>query len=228
MNLNKFKNKEPRFYDIISGLFIAVFLISEIGAVKIISFGSFQLPGATVIFPIAYIFGDILTEVYGYARARRTIWTGFVSAILMSLTFFVIQRLPSSPNWHNQQAFEVILGFVPRIVCASILAYFIGEFANSYVLAKMKVLTNGKMLWSRTIGSTIIGQALDSTVFGLFAFWGILPFSVLMTLIISLYVFKVFYEVVATPLTYVAIGYLKKKEEIDVYDNDTDFMPFRI
>lgn len=226
--VDKFQGKEPRFYDIISGLFVALFLVSEIGATKIALLGQFQLPGAVIVFPISYIFGDVLTEVYGYARTRRIIWTGFISAILMSVIFLIIQYLPSAPEWEGQHAFEMILGFVPRIVVASILGYWVGEFTNSYVLAKMKILTRGKMLWSRTMGSTLVGQGFDSLIFGFTAFAGALPTTVIWGMVTDLYVFKVLYETIATPFTYAVVKFLKKNEGIDTYDFGTNFNPFKI
>ncbi len=217
---------EPKYFDIVAVLFVAVYLISQIAATKLISIGPFVFPGAIIIFPVSYIFGDILTEVYGYSRTRRIIWTGFAAASLMSVTFAIVEYLPPAPGWAQQQAFEAILGFVPRIVTGSILAYWAGEFVNSYVLAKMKILTKGRHLWMRTIGSTIVGQGVDSIVFASIAFVGIVPSAILLNVIVSLYLAKVVYEVLATPITYYVVGILKRAERIDVYDHHTNFSPF--
>jgi queuosine precursor transporter len=217
----------PRYFAVISSLFVAVYLVSQVASTKLIALGPLQVPGAIVIFPIAYIFGDILTEVYGYARTRRTIWAGFISAIFLSVVLWIVQILPPAPSWTKQDAYEAILGFVPRIVLGSILAYWAGEFANSYVLARMKVWTQGRMLWSRTIGSTIVGQGIDSFVFAAVAFGGTIPSAVLFRVMASLYLLKVMYEVLATPLTYAIVFALKRIEGIDVFDRSTDFNPFR-
>ena len=181
-----------------------------------------------MLFPLSYIFGDILTEVYGYRRSRGVIWLGFFMALLMSIIFIVVGKLPSAAGWDNQAAYDAILGLTPRIVCASLIAYFFGEFSNSFILAKMKILTKGKWLWTRTIGSTIVGELVDSTIFILIAFTGILPNSLLVTLIVSNYLFKTGVEVLFTPITYKVVGFLKKKESEDYYDVDTNFNPFII
>ncbi len=217
-----------RYFDLVAMLFVSVYLISQVASTKLIAVGPFQFPGAIVLFPITYIFGDILTEVYGYARTRRVIWTGLAAAILMAVVLWIVQILPAPESWKNQQQYVDILGFVPRIVLASILAFWAGEFVNSYVLAKMKVMTSGRHLWSRTIGSTVVGQAIDSAVFASVAFGGTLPISILVTIVGSLYMAKVTYEIVATPLTYWIISFLKRAEGVDTYDRDTDFSPFRL
>jgi queuosine precursor transporter len=208
--------------------FIAVYLISQVSSAKLLALGRLSLPGAAVVFPLSYIFGDILTEVYGYAMTRRVIWVGFGAAVLMALVLWIVQVLPSAPGWSNQGAYEAILGVVPRMVAGSIFAYWAGEFTNSYVMAKMKVLTQGRHLWSRTIGSTVVGQAVDSGVFVSIAFSGRLPWPELLHVATSLYFFKVTYEVVATPLTYFAVSWLKKAEGLDVFDRGTNFSPFRL
>jgi uncharacterized integral membrane protein (TIGR00697 family) len=222
------ESREPRYYDIVSSLFVAIYLISQVSSAKLIAFGPFQVPGAIVLFPLAYIFGDILTEVYGYARTRRVIWTGFFSAVLMALVLVVVQHLPSAPDWPNQGAYEKILGFVPRVVLGSILAYWAGEFANSYVLARLKILTQGRHLWSRTIGSTVVGQAVDSLVFATVAFGGVVPVPILVRIVASIYALKVAYEAAATPLTYIVVNHLKRVERMDVYDHHTNFTPFKL
>lgn len=218
----------PKYFDVVSCMFVAVYLISQVASTKLFAVGPFAFPGAIVIFPLAYIFGDILTEVYGFARTRKIIWVGFISAVLMSVVFMVVQYLPPAPSWQFQESYEHILGFVPRVVIGSIAAFWAGEFVNSYVLAKMKVLTNGRMLWTRTIGSTVVGQAIDSIVFAIIAFAGTVPTGVLITIVGSLYLFKVLYEIIATPLTYFVVNSLKRAEGIDVFDRDTNFSPFTI
>lgn len=219
--------QHPKYFDVIATLFVAVYLISQVSSSKLISIGSFQFPGAIIVFPISYIFGDILTEVYGYARTRRVIWLGFISVTLLSIVLWAVQILPSAPNWKNQEAYETILGFVPRIVLGSTLAYLCGEFVNSFVLAKMKIWTKGRHLWARTITSTLLGQTADSAVFIVVAFGGILPINVLFQVAVSVYVFKVVYEALATPLTYIIVNMLKRAEQIDTYDTHTNFSPFK-
>jgi len=217
-----------RFFDIFLGLFVAVLLISNVASTKIVSIGAITFDGGTILFPIVYILGDIFTEVYGYRSARRVIWVGFGCASLMSLVFIVIGAMPAAADWAHQEAYDAILGLTPRIVLASLAAYWVGEFANSGIMAKMKVVTKGRFLWTRTIGSTIIGQGLDTIIFVLVAFAGILPGSVLWSIIITNYIFKVGIEVVLTPVTYKGIKYVKEREQIDVYDTDTKFNPFSI
>jgi queuosine precursor transporter len=217
-----------KYYDIILGLFVAVLIISNIASTKILRLGLFTFDGGTILFPVSYIFGDILTEVYGYKASRRVIWTGFAAALLMSLTFITVGKLPSAADWGNQDAYDKILGLTPRIVVASLIAYFAGEFSNSFTLAKLKILTRGKWLWTRTIGSTIIGEGVDTLLFVLIAFWGVLPGELLITVIISNYVFKVGFEAILTPLTYRVVRFLKRSEGVDTYDYDTNFNPFAI
>lgn len=217
----------PKYFDVVACLFVGVYIISQVSSAKLFSLGPFVFPGAIIIFPFAYIFGDILTEVYGFARTRRVIWLGFIAAALLAIVLAIVQFLPAAPSWTFQPAYEQILGIVPRVVLGSLLAYWAGEFANSFILAKMKVWTEGRMLWSRTIGSTVVGQFVDSVVFGAVAFGGIIPWSVIATLVGSIYLFKVIYEIVATPLTYYIVNRLKRAEGIDVYDRQTNFTPFR-
>lgn len=219
---------DTRNYTLITALFVAVLIISEVAATKIAAIGPFTLPGATFLFPLSYIFGDVLTEVYGYRASRRVVWTGFFCTALAALVFAIVGILPPAPAWPGQDAYMAILGQTPRIVAASLLAYLFGEFTNSFVLAKMKVYTGGKWLWMRTIGSTVVGEFLDSAIFILVAFAGILPNALLLSLIISNYVVKVGIEVVFTPVTYAIVGYLKKHDESDVYDRETDFNPFKL
>jgi len=215
-----------RYFNVISGLFVAVLLISNIVSTKIVDLKWFTFDGGTLLFPLSYIFGDILTEVYGYRRTRQVIWLGFFSALLLSLAVIIVGRLPAASGWDNQAAYDKILGLAPRIVLASLIAYLAGGFANSFVLAKLKILTKGKWLWSRTIGSTIAGELIDSLIFVVVAFAGLLPGALLFTLIVSNYIFKTVVEILFTPLTYRAVAFLKKEEQADAYDYGTDFNPF--
>ncbi|XOU94945.1 MAG: queuosine precursor transporter [Candidatus Kerfeldbacteria bacterium] len=217
-----------KYFDIILGLFVAVLLISNIASTKILDLGPFIFDGGTILFPIIYIFGDILTEVYGYKAARRVIWTGFFSALLMSLVLVIVGNLPAAADWGFQESYDNILGLTSRIVIASMIAYFFGEFSNSYIMAKMKVYFQGKRLWLRTISSTIVGEGIDTSIFVLVAFYGVLPDSLLVSIIISNYIFKVSFETLATPLTYLITNKLKQKENIDVYDEKTNFNPFSL
>jgi hypothetical protein len=217
-----------KYFDIILGLFVGVLLISNVASTKIVQIGPFSFDGGTILFPLAYIFGDILTEVYGYRMSRRVIWTGFASALIMSVVFIIVGKLPSAPDWNNQAAYDQILGLTPRLVVASLLAYLAGEFSNSYTLARMKVSTNGRWLWLRTIGSTLIGEGVDTLIFVLVAFWGILPLDLLIAVIVSNYVFKVGVEVLATPLTYSAVRFLKRSEGVDAFDRGINFNPFSL
>ncbi|NJN85741.1 MAG: queuosine precursor transporter [Leptolyngbyaceae cyanobacterium SL_7_1] len=214
--------------DSITVLFVTVLLISNVASTKIVAFGPLTFDGGTILFPLSYIFGDILTEVYGYARSRKVIWLGFAAALLMSLTFIAVGALPPAADWQYQTAYEQILGLTPRIVIASLIAYFAGEFTNSFILAKLKLLTQGKQLWMRTIGSTLIGQLIDTGLFILIAFTGVFPGSLLWTLIVSNYVFKCGVEVLFTPITYWITGWLKQQEREDYYDAGTNFNPFHL
>lgn len=219
--------KSYKYLTSISVFFVSVLLISNIASTKIIDLKWFLFDGGTLLFPLSYIFGDILTEVYGYKKAKSVIWLGFFMALLMSLVFIIVGKLPSAPDWNNQNAYDLILGLTPRIVLASLIAYMIGSFSNSFILAKIKILTKGKMLWIRTICSTIVGELLDSVIFIIIAFWGILPNSLLLTLIVSNYLFKTAIEILFTPLTYKIVSFLKKKEGEDYYDTNTNFNPFK-
>ncbi|MBF2051465.1 MAG: queuosine precursor transporter [Leptolyngbya sp. IPPAS B-1204] len=221
-------NKSFRHLDTITALFVTVLLISNVASTKIVAFGPLTFDGGTILFPLSYIFGDILTEVYGYARSRKVIWIGFCAALLMSLTFMIVGALPPAPDWPNQEAYEKILGLTPRIVIASLVAYFAGEFSNSFTLAKLKLITNGRQLWLRTIGSTLIGQVIDTALFILIAFTGVVPNSLLWTLIVSNYLFKCGVEILFTPVTYAVTGWLKQQEREDYYDRHTNFNPFRL
>lgn len=216
-----------RYFDVVAVAFVSVYLISQVSSSKLFAIGPVQLPGAAVVFPLSYIFGDILTEVYGYARTRRVIWAGFAAAVLMAAVLWVVQELPPAPGWRDQLAYQSILGVVPRLVLGSIVAYWAGEFANSYVMARMKVLTNGRLLWTRTVGSTVVGQAVDSAVFIAIAFAGRMPWADVLQVATTLYLFKVAYEVAATPMTYAVVRWLKRAEQVDVFDRATNFTPFK-
>ncbi len=216
-----------KYFNIISVFFVSILLISNVASTKIVDLTWFVFDGGTLLFPLNYILNDILTEVYGYKKSRQIIWLGFFSALSMSLVFIIIGILPSAPGWENQDAYMKILGLTPRIVVASLIAYFCGEFLNSFVLAKIKILTSGKWLWIRIIGSTIAGQLVDSLLFILIAFWGVLPFSLIITLIICNFIFKILFELLFLPVTYKIIAFLKRKEDVDFYDRKTNFNPFK-
>jgi queuosine precursor transporter len=217
-----------RYFDILLSIFIVVLLISNLVGQKIVPIGWFRASGAQLLFPITYIYGDIFTEVYGYAASRRAIWLGFLASALMAVMGIITVLLPAAPEWPNQQAFATVFYTVPRLVVASLIAYWCGEFANSYVMAKMKILTQGKQLWTRTVGSTVVGQAVDTVIMIVVGFGGTMPWSTIFKLIISGYVAKVLYEVVMTPLTYLVVGWLKRSEHVDTFDYDTDFSPFHL
>jgi uncharacterized integral membrane protein (TIGR00697 family) len=220
--------KTFRYLDVITAAFVAVLIISNVASSKIVQFGPFGFDGGTLLFPLSYIFSDILTEVYGYARARRVVWIGFACILLMAAVFMIVGRLPPAADWSNQTAYDAILGLTPRIVLASIVAYLVGSFSNDVILAKMKVWTGGRMLWTRTIASTVVGEFLDSALFVAIAFWGVLPMSLLITVAVSNYVFKTLVEVVFTPATYRIVKFLKRAEQEDYFDRDTDFNPLKI
>ena len=220
-------NPGYRYFDIIAGLFVAVLLISNIASTKIVQLWKFTFDGGTILFPLSYIFGDILTEVYGYRKSRRVIWIGFFSALLMSLTLVLVGLIKPAAGWEFQDAYMKILGQTPRIVAASLVAYFAGEFSNSFVLAKMKILTRGKWLFTRTIGSTIIGEGIDTVLFVTIAFAGLYTRHLLFLIIVSNYIFKVLLEIVLTPATYKVVGFLKRREKVDWFDYKTNFNPFK-
>lgn len=210
------------FLDVLTALFVTTLVVSNIIAVKIGAFGGVFLPVAVVIFPVSYILGDVITEVYGFSAMRRTIWIGFLCNAIAVIAIMIGQAVPAAPFFAGQDAFTQILGSTPRLLGASFVAYLIGEFANAAMLAKLKVKTKGKFLWVRTISSTIIGEGLDSFVFITIAFMGVLPGDQLHLLILTQWGFKVVFEIVATPLTYAVVGYLKKKEGVNVYDARTN------
>jgi len=211
---------------IITAIFITCLITANIIAVKVISLGAIILPAAIFVFPISYIFGDVLTEVYGYRWARKVIWLGFICNFIFVIFAWVGQILPPAPFWEGQEAYESILGYAPRLLAASFCGYLVGEFANSFVLAKMKIMTRGRWLWSRTIGSTIVGEGLDTVIFITIAFVGTPSFVPIM--ILYHWLAKTIIEAIATPATYKIVNSLKKKEAIDTYDHETRFNPFRI
>lgn len=220
--------RQYKHLDAITALFVSVLLISNVASTKILDLGPFTFDGGTILFPLSYIFGDILTEVYGYSRSRRVIWMGFMATLVMSAVFMLVGVLPPAADWPHQEAYDAILGLTPRIVLASLAAYFCGEFVNSYVMAKLKVKTEGRFLWMRTIGSTLFGQVVDTVVFVAVAFTGVLPLELVGTLIVSNFIFKTLVEIAFTPATYAIVGFLKRSENEDYYDRHTDFNPFRV
>ncbi|MFA7682194.1 MAG: queuosine precursor transporter [Candidatus Peribacteraceae bacterium] len=233
--------KSYRYFDLVMAAFVAVLLVSNIASsAKIIDWGvslsglRLAFDAGTILFPISYIFGDVLTEVYGYARARRVIWTGFACSLLMSGSLFLIQRMPGEAAWleyAGDEAFASILGAVANggIIAASLLAYLCGEFSNSFILAKMKVLMAGRHLWMRTIGSTLVGEGIDTVVFILIAcVFGVFPWEIVLSLIVANYLFKVGIEVCCTPMTYAVVRFLKRTENEDYFDRTTDFNPFQL
>ncbi|MGC8876282.1 queuosine precursor transporter [Thermus sp.] len=220
-----------RYLDLLTALFAAVLLVSNVASTKLVVLGPFTFDGGTLLFPLAYIFGDVLTEVYGYRKSRRVIWAGFFALLLATLTFQAVAALPTPKDAESRrfaEAFGLLLGLTPRIVLGSLLAYLLGEFANAYVLAKLKVRTGGRFFWLRALASTLVGQGLDTGVFLLVAFYGVFPNEVLLAVFLSNYAFKLGVEAVMLPLTYAVVGFLKRAEGLDVYDRDTDFNPFRL
>ena len=213
---------------LVASIFITCLITSNIIAVKLINIFGLLLPAAILIFPISYIFGDVLTEVYGYRQARQVIWLGFFCNLITVVAIWLGQILPAASFWDGQAAYERILGYTPRLLGASFLAYLVGEFANSFVLAKMKIATKGRWLWTRTIGSTLVGQGLDSVVFMTLAFAGTIPLTGLANAIVIQWLSKSGNEASATPLTYGAVNFLKKKEGLDAFDDDTQFNPLLI
>ena len=213
------------WFVIIVAIFITCLITANIAAVKLIGVFGFVLPAGTIIFPMSYIFGDVLTEVYGYRQARRVIWLGFLCNFILVVALWIGQVLPPASFWDGQKAYERILGYTPRLLVASFLAYLVGEFANSFVLAKMKIATKGRWLWTRTIGSTVVGEGLDSFVFMTLAFAGTIPMVALSIAVLTQWLVKSFYEAAVTPLTYIAVNFLKRKEGVDIFDYDTKFNP---
>ena len=228
------QNRSFRYLDIILGFFVAVLIISNIASsAKIVHVGPFVYDAGTLLFPLSYIFGDVLTEVYGYSVSRRVIWIGFATLLLMSVVLIIVGALPPDPDWlgtnnFGQEAFNKILGLTPRIVAGSLAAFWVGSFANDFILARLKVITHGRWLWVRTIGSTLVGEGIDTLIFVLIAFMGTMPNDVLWSVVWSNYVFKVGVEVLFTPITYAIVSKLKRAEQVDYYDRETDFNPFKI
>lgn len=220
--------RKHNYYDIILCIFVASLLISNIGAVKLIQFGPIITDGGAILFPLTYIFGDILTEVYGYSFARRAIWTGFAVMIVASLIFILVGAAPSATEWHNQEAYNSILGFVPRIVLASLVAFLFGQFFNSFILAKLKIITKGNKMWLRLIGSTFVGEFFDTVIFSLIAFSGILGYWSMTKFILIGWLFKMSIEIIMLPVTYKIIAFLKRSENQDFYDTKTNFTPFSV
>ena len=206
---------------------MVVLLISNLLGPKICQFGPFKVSGAQLLFPITYICGDIFTEVYGYGASRRAVWMGFFATALLALMGALAVALPAAPDWHDQKAFATVFGVVPRFAIASLAAYWAGEFTNAYTLARLKLVTGGRWLWTRTVGSTITGQLVDTIIVMTVAFWGY-PLRTVATLIGSAYLAKVLYEVLATPVTYLVVGALKRAEGVDAFDRGTDFNPFHL
>jgi uncharacterized integral membrane protein (TIGR00697 family) len=226
-----------RHFDLLLAIFLVVLLISNLVGQKLCLIGpfmlfgkerSFVLSGAQLLFPITYIFGDVFTEVYGYAASRRAIWLGFLANGLLALMGVITVWLPPAPGWPNQAAFATVFYTIPRLVIASLIAYWCGEFANSFTMAKMKIWTGGSQLWSRAVGSTVVGQLVDTTLIVAIGFGGTAPVATLVTAAISAYFFKVIYEFVAIPLTYVVVGFLKRSEGLDAFDYKSDFNPFHL
>jgi uncharacterized integral membrane protein (TIGR00697 family) len=215
-----------KYLDALTTAFVVVLLVSNLVAQKICLIGPFAVSGALLLFPVTYIFGDIFTEVYGFAASRRAIWLGFFGTLLLYVIATATIALPSAPGWHNQQAFAAVFGFIPRILAASLISFWAGEFANSYTMARLKLATNGRKLWTRTIGSTIVGQAVDTVLVITLTFAGVAPARTLLNLIVTSYALKVAYEVLATPLTYLVINWLKSSEGADAFDRDVSFNPF--
>ena len=226
-----------RFYDLCVHVFVVVLLVSNLVAQKICEIGPFDIGGyvfgpflisaAQMLFPVTYIFGDIFVEVYGYGASRRAIWIGFFSAALLAIMGLIATKLPAAPEFQNQEAFEQIFGFVPRVLIASLVAYWAGEFANAYVMSKMKILTRGKHLWTRTIGSTAVGQFIDTLLVISIIFAGSQSFETIWKLVLGGYIAKVGYEAAATPLTYWVVNSLKRAEGIEIFDEGVDFNPFK-
>jgi uncharacterized integral membrane protein (TIGR00697 family) len=234
VNAAEIAGRPFRYYDLVMAAFVTILLLSNvIGAGKV---ATVQLPGiggwpfgaGILFFPVSYVLGDVLTEVYGYARARRCIWTGFAALLFMAFMSWVVVALPPAETWHGQAAYEAVFGQVPRIVLASMAAFWAGEFVNSVVLAKMKLWTKGRCLWTRTIGSTVVGQAVDSAIFYPLAFWGVWDSRTLVIVLATQWALKVGWEALLTPFTYAIVGLLKRREGVDVYDAGTDFSPFQL
>jgi hypothetical protein len=219
------RESRTRLLPIITGLFVGVLILSNILAAKMVRLGPFVFDGGTLLFPLSYIFGDLLTEVYGYKESRKVIWTGLAMLVIMSLNIWIIGALPADPSWNLQKAYDDLLATVPRIALASVLGYFAGEYSNSVVLSRMKVLTQGRWLWTRTIGSTLVGELADTLIFVTVAFAGSYPSAVLIAMILSNYIFKCSIEAAFTPLTYKVVAFMKSREGADAYDYGERYNP---
>jgi uncharacterized integral membrane protein (TIGR00697 family) len=217
-----------KYLDALITIFVVVLLVSNLVAQKICMIGPFAVSGAVLLFPITYIFGDVFTEVYGFGASRRAIWLGFFGTALLYAMGAAVIALPGAPDWKNQQAFDTVFGFIPRILAASLIAFWAGEFANSYTMARMKLWTNGRRLWTRTVGSTVVGQGVDTVLVVTLTFAGRYPARTLVNTIVTGYLLKVGYEVLATPLTYFVISRLKATEGMDAFDRGVDFNPFHL
>ena len=215
-----------KYLDALTTAFVVILLVSNLIAQKVCLIGPFAVSGAVLLFPITYIFGDIFTEVYGFAASRRAIWLGFFGTALLYLMGTIVIALPPAPGWPNQKAFSIVFGFIPRILAASLIAFWAGEFANSYTMARLKLLTDGRKLWTRTIGSTVVGQAVDTVLVITLTFAGTVPARTLLNIIATGYCLKVGYEVLATPITYLVINWLKRTEHADAFDRNESFNPF--
>lgn len=220
--------RHSNWFLLVAALFVTSLIVSNIIAVKLIDVAGMILPAAIAIFPISYILGDVLTEVYGFARARQVIWLGFLCNLFAVIAISIGGLLPAAGFWGGQEAYDAILGAVPRILAASFVAYLVGELVNAYVLARLKVAMEGRHLWVRTISSTLAGQLLDSAIFITIAFAGIMPVEVLLGAIVTQWLVKSAYEALATPLTYAVVGFLKRADDVDVYDRDIHFRPFTV
>jgi len=221
--------RQFRYYDLVMAAFVTVLLCANlIGAAKAASVFGLTFNSGVLFFPVSYIFGDVLTEVYGYARARKVVWAGFGALAFASFMSWATLAFPPAAGWPHQAAYETVFGGTPRIVAASLVAYFSGEFCNSYVLAKLKLVTSGRLLWSRTIGSTIIGEAVDSAIFYPLAFLGVWSTDLVVRVMITNYLLKLLWEVLMTPVTYRVVNFLKRAESEDYFDRDTDFTPFSL
>lgn len=216
------------WFVVIAAVFVTCLITANIIAVKLILLFGFLVPAGIIVFPLSYLFGDILTEVYGYGAARQVIWLGFACNLLAVIAIYLGGIAPAAPFWQQQAAYDTILGFTPRLLLGSFVAYLVGEFTNSFVLAKLKIATQGRWLWTRTIGSTLIGEGLDTLIFISIVFWGIIPPQLMLQAILTQWIFKVAYEVVATPFTYLVVGFLKRRENLDTYDYTTNFNPLHL
>jgi uncharacterized integral membrane protein (TIGR00697 family) len=233
IDAGELKGRDFEYFDFVMAAFVAILLLSNVlGAGKVANIslpgiGDWPFGAGILFFPLSYVIGDVLTEVYGYARARRCIWAGFAGLLFMAMMSWVVVALPPHESWGGQAAYESVFGQVPRIVFASIVAFWCGEFVNSYVLARMKLWSEGRHLWTRTIGSTMLGQGVDSLLFYPLAFLGVFETETVITLMFTQWVLKVAWEALLTPVTYAVVGWLKRKEGVDVFDRGTDFTPFR-